>query len=589
MSHKRQLIAQLLKPIHLMVAVFALFTTVTLNAQEMTKAEFLQLVNNPKKAVETDLKALPDIPLRQFGPAEKEFAATALTPTANIFYVAPNGLASGNGSITNPWNLATALNHPAAVLPGDTIYLRGGVYNVPATTLGFRSFLRGTESNPIKVMSYPGEWAVIDGNVSFSAIKQTVILRIDGGYTWFANFEITNSETATRKIDVSGSNPPERRGNSIDDAGLATKLINLVIHDTGQGIASANDFSGNEYYGNVVYNNGWDAPDRLHGHGNYIQNGSGTKMLEDNFWFNQFEANSQVYGSSSAAARNLTWIGNVFFNGGMAWWGPNISNLTASENMTFNHLFKVGNGMSTSNTTANIQHNYLMAGAFLDEFGENITFKYNTVWYNANEPLLRMQMKNAFYAPSRYSIDQNIYYKGGINQPQGQFRIDWYGGKKKVKIVNRLLYSFSFDKVSGSQQASYAYTKKSWKDDLRFDIGSTWIDTAPTGLKVFLRPNKYQAGRANLIIYNWSRANTVTIDVSSILSSGDTYELRSVQDYFGDVVVGTYNGAPLSIDMVNRTLAKPVGYDQITTWYHNPLRPTTFPTFGAFVLIKTNS
>ena len=51
------------------------------------------------------------------------------------------------------------------------------------------------------------------------------------------NFEITNSELVTRKIGVSGSNPTEKPSDSVDDVGNGTKIINLIIHDTGQGIS----------------------------------------------------------------------------------------------------------------------------------------------------------------------------------------------------------------------------------------------------------------------------------------------------------------------------------------------------------------
>jgi hypothetical protein len=507
------------------------------------------------------------------------------SPSANVFYVAPNGTALGNGSMTNPWNLKTALNQTSAVQPGDTIYLRGGTYNVPAVERGFRSFLTGTAANPIKVMSYPGEWAIIDGNLSQSAVKSTVILRIDGAHTWYMNFEITNTEIGTRKIDISGSNPPERRGNAVDDAGMSTKLINLVIHDAGQGIAAANEVSGNEYYGNVVYNNGWDAPDRLHGHGNYIQNGTGSKKLEDNFFFNQFGQNSQIFGSSAAAGRNLVWVGNVFFNGGMSWWGPNITNLVVSENYTYQQLFKLGNNVDSLNTNATIQNNYFMHGVFLDEFAENVTFTNNTIWNGSNDGILRLQVKN-FWIPAKFTIDNNTYYKGSINAPWGQMRVDYKGAKARLPIIKRFNGSFAFNRITGSQQAAYAFTRKSWQDDFRFDLNSTYIDAAPTGLRTFLRRNRYDPNRAHIIVYNWNQANTVAVDVSSVLSPGDAYELRNVQDYFGDIQTGSYSGSPITINMTGRTRVKPIGYDNVSTWYHDPLWSGTFPKFGAFVLIK---
>jgi len=37
------------------------------------------------------------------------------------FYVSPTGAPSGDGSFAHPWDLATALDGPAAVTPGSTI------------------------------------------------------------------------------------------------------------------------------------------------------------------------------------------------------------------------------------------------------------------------------------------------------------------------------------------------------------------------------------------------------------------------------------------------------------------------------------
>src|ERR1700739_2593919 len=50
---------------------------------------------------------------------------------APTFFVSQTGSASRGGSFTNPWDLATALAGPAAVTPGSTIWLRGGLYTNP--------------------------------------------------------------------------------------------------------------------------------------------------------------------------------------------------------------------------------------------------------------------------------------------------------------------------------------------------------------------------------------------------------------------------------------------------------------------------
>src|SRR5439155_702242 len=68
--------------------------------------------------------------------------------------------------------------------------------------------------------------------------------------------------------------------------------------------------------------------------------------------------------------------------------------------------------------------------------------------------------------------------------------------------------------------------------------------------KVFVRPNKYEAGRATIVVYNWQRQAAVPVDVRGLLRDGDRYELRNVQALFGaPVVSGTYAGDAIVIPM----------------------------------------
>ena len=495
--------------------------------------------------------------------------------TGNVFFAAPNGTTSGNGSINNPWDLETAFSQPAAVQPGDTVYLRGGTYKVPNKVLGFTSKLTGTLGNPIKMMSYPGEWAIIDGNISYSQIKNVTIIKIIGEYTWYMGFEITNSDTGNRKIDISGSNPTERRGEAILDQGFENKIINTVIHDTGAGISSFSHGENGEYYGNSIYNVGWDAPDRGHGDATYIQNNSDYKRLEENFLFNAFSRNSQMYGSSAAFCRNFTWIGNVMFNGSMAWWGPYLENLVVKENHFYNQQFSLNPSIYLTNTDADVEDNYFMAGVTLGQFSQNLTFKNNNIWNPGSGTILSIYTVD-FWNPSKFTFDNNTYYKNQQSLSNGQFKISYINKSR----------DFAFNKTIEPQR--YASAKKAWQEDVGLDTNSTYVTSAPSGVKAFVRPNKYDSGRANIIVYNWNQANTVNVDVSSILHPGDTYELHNVQDYFGDTTTGTYSGGQININMTNRTCAKPIGYDLVSSWYHDPLQPCTFPTFGIFVLVKNN-
>src|ERR1700681_2575165 len=85
---------------------------------------------------------------------------------ATNHFAAPTGTPSGDGTISNPWDLDTALGspsgsqQPASVKPGDTIWLRGGTY-IPATDNCFISHVTGTPGTPIVVRNYNGDRATL--------------------------------------------------------------------------------------------------------------------------------------------------------------------------------------------------------------------------------------------------------------------------------------------------------------------------------------------------------------------------------------------------------------------------------------------
>lgn len=210
------------------------------------------------------------------------------------FHVSPAGAPSGNGSSHAPWDLRTAFLHPPTVQPGDTIWLHRGIY-----TGSFISNLSGAPGNPILVRAYPGEGVALDGGNS----QQDPILFVRGSYVWYWGFEVYSSDL-TRAIEDSGSFPSPAvlpRGVCVSTEQAyptyGNKFINLILHD-GFGGFSAWVPANTELYGSVIYNNGWDAPDRPHGHGIYIQNAAGDerKIIANIIW-GAFDNNIQAYGT----------------------------------------------------------------------------------------------------------------------------------------------------------------------------------------------------------------------------------------------------------------------------------------------------
>ena len=98
------------------------------------------------------------------------------------------------------------------------------------------------------------------------------------------------------------------------------------------------------------------------------------------------------------------------------------------------------------------------------------------------------------------------------------------------------------------------------------------------GNRVFLRANDYDPNRANLTIYNEAEASTIDIDISALFGQTGTVKAHNAQDYFTDIQTLTITAGVITVSMINRTVAAPVGWTAPAT---------TFPQFGAFVLERT--
>ena len=305
---------------------------------------------------------VPTAPLR----VEREFGtflivseAPHVPATGTEFFVSVEGSPAGDGSAENPWDLATAFAHPAAVRPGDTIWVRGGVYNGHLT-----SQLAGTEAQPISVRAFPGE--EVKWDLFLETESSTKLLRIDGQHTWFEGFEIFSSDPASRTTATPGSWPEDVHRGDLVVSGDHIQLINLVVRDLDAGIGYWSAASGGEVHGTLIYNNGWSGPDRNHGHGIYSQNEDALRTFSDNIIFNQFRNGIIVYGSSAASLKNHLLEGNVTFNNGRA----------DGEGASGAFEILIGGGSVAENMTLRENHTYVGAHTFQDpDVGDRLTYE----------------------------------------------------------------------------------------------------------------------------------------------------------------------------------------------------------------------
>jgi hypothetical protein len=294
------------------------------------------------------------------------------------------------------------------------------------------------------------------------------------------------------------------------------------VHDGAQGFGFWTRAVDAELYGNIIYNVGTPAAfdgDRAHGHSIYVQNETGVKRIVDNILFNGLSFGIHAYTE-----------------------GGHLDNLYIEGNTAFNH------------------------GVPVDDAKANILIGGNSVALNPT-------LLNNF---SYYSGDQgravDINYREGCDRPTVNNNYLVGGTALGLGCTNVLSVTGNtfYGGIDGFTQALYPY--------------NTYLPTRPiTGLQVFVRPNQYEAGRANITIFNWSRSSAVSINLSTAgLTSGQSYEIRNAQNYLGaPVYSGIYNASSptISLSMTSpqaTAVASPVGM---------ATPASTLPEFGVFVVV----
>jgi hypothetical protein len=487
------------------------------------------------------------------------------TDPSQGFYIAPNGTPDGDGSMLNPWDMETGLI-ASEVRPGDTIWLLGGTYRGT-----FVSWHRGTAEAPVIIRAYPGERVVLDSGVGRKRSTITVM----GQHTWFWGLEFTNSE-AVRITQNEGSSPDDIQfgsgmnigSSNAEEAGVGVRLINSVIHNMTSGVGMWRYAVDAEVYGCIIYNNGWQGPDRGHGHGIYTQNQVGTKRIVDNIIFNQFGYGIHAYGSVDAFLDGFHVEGNILFNNGaLGRYGtepgaapqPNIligggapaSRAVVTNNMTYSSFdFRENIELDYADTTNRdiaVTDNYAVGGSPVLALGpwEEARVTGNTLY--GQSTLVNLPLPET-HDPARYTWNNNTYYSAQTTP-------------------------FRF--------REQALTMNEWQQTTRLDSESRLAAPRPNDVAVFVRPNRYEPGRAHIAVYNWTGQESVLLDVAALLQPGTRYEIRNVQNYFGEPAVsGTYDGAPIRLPL--GAVPPP---DIVGGWAEEP--PTTGPDFNAYVLTSS--
>ncbi len=184
-----------------------------------------------------------------------------------------------------------------------------------------------------------------------------------------------------------------------------------------------------EIYGSLSYFNGWEAPDRGHGHNIYAQNQTGTKKITDTILFSGFSHNIHIYGSSSAFLNNFDIEGITTFNAG---------DLSSDGG----RVLLLGGDSVAQNPILKNNYLYRLPGGPISDFDMG----YNAGCSNAN-------VTNNYISTTT-----------------------WFVNCLPTSMTGNTFYG----SISGFTQGQYP--------------SNTYLSSRPTGVKVFIRPNAYEAG-----------------------------------------------------------------------------------------------
>ncbi len=303
--------------------------------------------------------------------------------------------------------------------------------------------------------------------------------------------------------------------------GPNTKLVNSVIHNTAQGISFWRPAIDSELYGNIIYNNGYEGSTRGHGHAIYMQNADGTKVLEKNIIFFGYGFGIHAY-TEGGSIQGFDLIENVWFRAGASL--P---------------------GSSTEGTSDNC----LIGGL---------------------QPVARTQLiGNHSWGPEISSRNVRIGWGGSVQNDDITLIDNYFVG----------YLGFQGHWLSGTIHGNTFHSETSGIHPPDYP-DNIYDDQLPSGSRVVVQPNDYDERRADLIIYNFDDADTVSVDLSDVLEEGVSFEIFSVFDLQGTPVFsGSYDGTDIEVPMGSVDPPQPSGDPNAITGDDDPGK-----AFGVFVV-----
>lgn len=482
---------------------------------------------------------------------------------AKNYHVTAVGSAAGDGSINDPWDIYTAFNAKDIVLPADTILIHQGVYKGR-----FNVWLEGSSEGHVVITNFKDDQVVLDAVEGGHELGgENVALYSAGAYLIYDGLTFTNSDPSRYTIQE-GSFPDKPQAVSgLYIVSPYTIVKNCIIHDQhGTGIGCWNGATNVEIFGNLIYYNGWEAPDRGHGYGLYVQNQDPESKvhIHHNIIFSNFNAGFHVYVTKGTVISNIHIYDNIVFdNGEPSERGPCANNIFVGGlrpldgiKVLNNHTYLTGPGFGGSlrigyyeqaNKNIEVRGNYMIGcnKPLTVHYCDSLTVEEN-FFYGKDYWLCHMY-ENGEQDLTSYNWDHNTYYFAGL-------RTDYMSG-------------MNWD---------------DWKSTFSFDQNSQFIASAPPRNEYFFKKCEGM-DQIHLVVYDWEGLGGVEVDLSMHMKQGCKYLVYDAQNINGAPIVrDTYAGGDVYI---------PTGLTQIAPIFgegmaHKPAH--TAQEFNAYIIREDN-
>ena len=451
-------------------------------------------------------------------------------------------------------------------------------------------------------MSYPGEWAVLDGHISSPNIQ---VLDVRGGNVTYKDFEVTYSNvirtTTTPNFTYCGG---------INHAlGEDCSFINLIIHEVpGDAFQTWKETGGTFIYGCLVYNNGYIDPTatrKQNGPGFYVQNRTDKqRILKNNIVFNNFSVGFEVWSAETAPTtsdyvKNVTLEDNTVFNSGSPYRSSSDSNgdnniLVATADQTglntvknvqvLKNVMYHNTDYATDIGTQN-EGNSLEVGA--DDYhypSQNITVSDNFIsGRNSGVRLLELGSSTTF--TNNYVLGRYVNYN---EMNVSRISTDWVFDNNKYftqylngfRKVDALGHAVPPDLTLGDWQTNFGIDLLSIRKPL-YLINTPPANYPPNVLQ--LTRNEYNRNRFKVALFNFGSSSNVAVDFRNYYSipAGTAYSIRDIESYTTVASTGTMpanSTVTFNLNLTSPPFLTPTGTDFVNSAARTP------DNFGVFYI-----